>query len=72
MTTIKRKIGESMIFTGGAEESVQVEVIGFHAPGSMNHGDKTLRFNTAMQSCSYGVSISPSTLQSVMDWATGK
>lgn len=69
MSMIKKKIGETMLFTGGAEDSVRAEIIGFHAPGSMNHGEKTIRFSPAMTPCSYGVSVSPKTLRSILKWA---
>ncbi len=78
---IKRKVNESMHFTGGAELTPQVTVGKFFCPGSMNHGETNLQIN---QECymtngdgirtitNQSVSLSIETMKAIIAWAESK
>ena len=65
---IIRKIGETMLFSGGAEDTPKVMVSEYIAPGSLHHRDKTLEIE---QNGRY-VFLSVETMESIIAWATGK
>lgn len=57
-----KKIGDKQVFTGGAEETLLVEVVQHRMPGSMNDGEKTLKIK---QGGSY-VILSPETMTLIL------
>jgi hypothetical protein len=59
-----KKLGEKMVFTGGAEVSPKVEITEYYQPGSMNHREQAISItqgNTTVQ-------ISPLTLVAILRW----
>lgn len=63
---MKRNIGESMCFTGGAEHTPRVTVTRYNDPGSLHHGDKTLMI--ADTQTGQGVCLSPQTIKEILRW----
>jgi len=59
-----RKYGERMSFSGGAENTLSVQVSRHNCPGSLHDGDITLRITQGEEQ----VHISPDTFQSILDW----
>ena len=59
-----KKVGDSSLFTGGAEKTPSVTVCRYYAPSSMNDGRKILQIEQdgAM------ISVSPETMKSILDW----
>jgi len=70
---IKRELVVSIISTGGAETTVEVKVVQYCQPGSINDGGPTLLI--VQNSLSQGVlitnrvHISPETLKAILAWA---
>lgn len=73
MNMINRKIGETIVITGGAEISPQVTVTQHYMPGSLNNGDKSFEivqetFRGSVQT----VILSPQTIEAVLKWGAQK
>jgi hypothetical protein len=64
MSTIGRPVGESMSFSGGAEETPTVRVVKYFCPGSLHHGEKTLVISQEGES----IVLSPGTMQAILEW----
>ena len=62
-----KNIGETCIFTGGAEPTPTITVKKYNAPGSLNSGEKTLSI------CQDGkeILLSPSTMEHILNWYKG-
>lgn len=71
--TIKKKVGETQYFTGGAEETVKATIEIYRMPASMNDGEKTIRlsavrFNFDPKDMNT-LQISPGTMRAILEWA---
>jgi len=64
--TIKRNLGERMMFSGGAEETPLVSVGSFSMPGSLHDGDKNLMIS---QGKGKTVRLSVETMKAIIAWA---
>jgi hypothetical protein len=62
-----RKIGEVMLFTGGAETTPRVEVIQYHTRGSLNSGNTSFLISQDGKE----VVLSPETLAAILQWYRG-
>jgi len=58
-----RKIGDSMMFTGGAEPAPKVTV-GHYPVAGMHYGDPTLIIDQDGNT----ILLSPGTMQAILDW----
>lgn len=59
-----RKVGDCVLFTGGAESTPEVSVERYRHPFSLQDGENTLRIAQGDSS----VVVSPATLQAILDW----
>ena len=59
-----KKPGETMMFTGGAEETPCVMISTHHAPGAMTHNDPTLVISQGDRL----VRLSPETMKAILEW----
>jgi hypothetical protein len=63
---IKKKVGQQMLFTGGAEYTPRVQVSTFRCVGSLHNGDKNLLIT---QNGEGSVSLSVETMEAILKWA---
>lgn len=63
-----KKLGDTMMFSGGAEPTPQVKVVSFNAHGSMNDGKPTFIITPAGMSPSQGLMLSPGTMKAILAW----
>lgn len=70
---ITRKLGEKMVFTGGAENTPMVTVGFFVASESLNHEEKNLRIRQFNEETGKEemVVLSPETMREILRWAEG-
>lgn len=73
---IKRKVGDKMSFTGGAENTPTVTVARFQSPDSLNTGELQLRIKQEQprrdnySGCAYEtVCLSLETMKEIIEWA---
>lgn len=66
---IKRKVGERISITGGAEQTPTVIVDQFNEPGSLHNGDKTLLIVQGDRTARVAVTLSLETMKQIITWA---
>jgi len=59
-----KKFGETMLFSGGAEDTPLVSVGHFVQPGSLHHGDCSLVISQGSQM----IRLSPETMKAILKW----
>jgi hypothetical protein len=65
---MSKKLGDSMIFTGGAEQSPTAIVSKWNCPGSMHNGETTLKILSGATS----IELSPDTMRAILAWYDSK
>jgi hypothetical protein len=59
-----KKVGDTMLFTGGAEKTPQVTVSTFLCPGSLNNGKRNLKITQD----GVTIELSPETMEAILEW----
>lgn len=60
-----RKVGDKMLFSGGAEHTPAVTVDRFRDPGSMHSGEITFKIEQGM---GHHIFLSPGTMRAILKW----
>ncbi len=65
---IKRRLHETILITGGAEETPRITISKFNCPGSLNHGEKTM----LIEQDGKRIQLSLQSIETIVAWARTK